>query len=235
MTFFVESISFFYYLLYGYPGDKMKIDEEVKKLVVENEALIYSIVKKFKGDIEDLFQVGCIGLIKAYKNYDNSFNTKFTTYAYRYIFGEIYQYVLRNKNIKISNDQVKLNTAINKAHDFLSQKNGREPTDLELSLFLEIPIEKINENRNILNIISLDDDTNDIDLYNYISFDNMDKDELITLRDAMNKLNKDEKELILKRYFYNMTQSDIAKQIGVNQVKVSREEGKVLTKLRSYM
>ena len=63
----------------------------------------------------------------------------------------------------------------------------------------------------------------------------MDKDELITLRDAMNKLNKDEKELILKRYFYNMTQSDIAKQIGVNQVKVSREEWKILIKLRSYM
>ena len=213
----------------------MKIDDEVKKLVVENEALIYSIAKKFKGDIEDLFQVGCIGLIKAYQNYNNNFNTKFTTYAYRYIFGEIYQYVLRNKNIKLTPEQVKLNTAINKAHDFLSQKNGKEPTDLELSLFLEIPINKIEENRNIMNILSLDDDTNEIDLYNFITFDNMDKDELISLRDALNKLSKEEKELIIKRYFYNMTQSEIAKQIGTNQVKVSREEGKVLTKLRNYM
>ena len=213
----------------------MKIDDEVKKLVVENEALIYSIAKKFKGDIEDLFQVGCIGLIKAYQNYNNNFNTKFTTYAYRYIFGEIYQYVLRNKNIKLTPEQVKLNTAINKAHDFLSQKNGKEPTDLELSLFLEIPINKIEENRNIMNILSLDDDTNEIDLYNFITFDNMDKDELITLRDALNKLSKEEQELIIKRYFYNMTQSEIAKQIGTNQVKVSREEGKVLTKLRNYM
>ena len=213
----------------------MKIDEEIKNLVVENEALIYSIAKKFKGDLEDLFQVGCIGLIKAYQNYNNSFNTKFTTYAYRYIFGEIYQYVLRNKNIKLTNDQVKLNTAINKAHDFLSQKNGKEPTDLELSLFLEVPIDKIIENKNILNTLSLDDDTNDIDLYNFITFDNMDKDELISLRDALNKLNKDEQELIIKRYFYNMTQSEIAKLKGTNQVKVSREEGKVLTKLRSFM
>ena len=213
----------------------MKIDDEVKKLVVENEALIYSIARKFKGDLEDLFQVGCIGLIKAYQNYNNSFNTKFTTYAYRYIFGEIYQYVLRNKNIKLTNDQVKLNTAINKAHDFLSQKNGKEPTDLELSLFLEIPIDKIIENKNILNVLSLDDDTNDIDLYNFITFDNMDKDELISLRDALNKLNKDEQELIIKRYFYNMTQSEIAKLKGINQVKVSREEGKVLNKLRSFM
>lgn len=214
---------------------KLKIEKDVKQLIISNEALIYSIAKKFKGDIEDLFQVGCIGLIKAYKNYDNSYNTKFTTYAYHYIFGEIYQYVLRNKNIKLTSEQVKLNTAINKAYDFLSQKNGKEPSDLELSIFLEIPIEKINENRNILNIISLDDDTNDVDLYNYISFDNMDKDELILLRDALNKLDKEEKELIFKRYFYNMTQSEIAKQYGINQVKVSREEGKVLTKLRTYM
>ena len=213
----------------------MKVDEKVKELVVQNEGLIYSIAKKFKGDIEDLFQVGCIGLIKAYQNYNESFNTKFTTYAYRYIFGEIYQYVLRNKNIKLTPDQIKLNTAINKAYDFLSQKNGKEPTDLELSLFLEIPIAKINENRNILNTLSLDDDSKDVDMYNYIIFDNMDKDDLILLRDALNKLTKDEKELILKRYFYNMTQSEIAKEYGINQVKVSRKEGKVLIKLREFM
>ena len=213
----------------------MKDYEAVKDLVVENERLIYSIAKKFRGDIEDLFQVGVIGLIKANKNYDKNFNTKFTTYAYQYIYGEIYQYVLKNKNIKVSNDQVKLNTAINKAHDFLSQKFGRIPTDMELSSFLEIDIEKINEVRNIMNTISLDDDTNDIDLYNYIKVDEMNKDDLIILRDALNKLDKNEKELILKRYFYNMTQSEIANSLGTNQVKVSREEGKVLTKLRSYM
>ena len=234
LTFFVESISFSFILLYLFVGDKMKDNLEVKKIILDNEGLIYSIVKKFKGDVEDLFQVGCIGLIKAYRNYNNKFNTKFTTYAYQYIFGEIYQYVLRNKNIKLTNDQVKLNTAINKAHDYLSQKNGHEPTDLEISLFLEIPIDKIQENKNILNILSLDDDSNDIDLYNFIACDN-NKDDLILLRDALNKLDTKEKQLICKRYFYNMTQSEIAEQLGINQVKVSREEGKVLTKLRTYM
>lgn len=208
---------------------------ELKNLVIENEALVYSIVQKFKGDIEDLFQVGVIGLIKAYKNYNPKYNTKFTTYAYQYIYGEIYQYVLRNKNIKMSSDQVRLNTAINKAHDFLSQKNEREPSDIELAMFLEIPVEKINEVKNMMNTISLDDDTNDIDLYNFIPINEMNKDDLITLRDALNKLNDEEKQLIIKRYFYNMTQSEIAKEYGTNQVKVSREEGKVLTKLRNYM
>ena len=210
-------------------------EHELKELVVKNEALIYSIVKKFKGDIEDLFQVGVIGLIKAYKNFNIEFNTKFTTYAYQYIYGEIYQYVLRNKNIRLSSDQVKLSSAINKAYDFLSQKNAHEPTDEELSIFLEIPINRINEIRNISNILSLDDDRNEIDLYNFIPINEMNKDDLIILRDALNKLDTKEKELILKRYFYNMTQSQIANEYGINQVKVSREEGKVLTKLRSYM
>lgn len=213
----------------------MKDYENVKELVLNNEALIYSIAKKFSGDIEDLFQVGVIGLIKAKETYKPEFNTKFSTHAYPYIFGEIYQYVLHNKNIRISSEQAKLNTAINKAYDYLCQKFGREPTDMELANFLEVPIDKIFDAKNIMNIASLDDETNEVDLYNFIpsSFDN--KDDLIILRDALNKLNNAEKELILKRYYFNMTQSEIAKEFGTNQVKVSREEGKVLTKLRSYM
>ena len=214
----------------------MKLDNnEIKNWILNNQNLIYSIASKFKGDIEDLFQVGCVGVIKAYKNYDSNQQTKFGTYAYRYIFGEIYKYVLNNKNIKLTPDIVKLNTAINKAHDYLTQKFNREPTDLELANFLEIPIYKIVETRNILETTSLDDNTKEIDLYNIISFETMNKDDLIILRDAIEKLDYKEKELILKRYFYNMTQSEIAKEFGINQVKVSREEGKVLTKLRSYM
>ena len=208
---------------------------ELRDLVVNNQNLIYSIASKFKGDLEDLFQVGCIGLINAYKNYDPSYPNKFTTYAYPYIYGEIYQYILKNRNIKISNDTIKLNSAINKAHDFLTQKYRREPTDLELSSFLEIPIYKIEETRNLMNVSSLDEELDNTNLYNFIGFEEQNKDDLILLRDALEKLNDKERELIIKRYFYNMTQSEIAKQNGVNQVKVSREEGKVLTKLRSYM
>ena len=208
---------------------------DLKELVLENEGLIYSIAKKFKGELEDLFQVGVIGLMKARENYNKDFNTKFTTYAYQYIYGEIYQYVLKNKNIRLSSEQIKLNTAINKATDFLSQKFGRLPTDLELANFLEVPVNKIYENKNITTTISLDDDSNDVNLYNFIPSDEINKDDLITLKDALNKLSIKEKELILKRYYCNMTQSEIAKEFGTNQVKISREEGKVLTKLREYM
>lgn len=208
---------------------------ELNELIIRNQNLIYSIINRFKGDVDDLFQVGCLGLINAYKNYNSSYGTKFTTYAYPYIFGEVYKYVINNKNIKISHDMIKLNTAINKAYDFLTQHNGREPTDIELSLFLEIPISKLNEVKNYLNTISLDDNRNDLDLYNFINLDNFSKDDLILLKEALTKLQEKEKELIIKRYFYNMTQSELAKENGVNQVKISREENKILTKLRSYM
>ncbi len=208
---------------------------EVKDLIVSNKNLIYSIANKFKGDIEDLFQVGCIGLIKAHDNYQENMGVKFTTYAYKYIFGEIYQYVLRNKNIKVSSDTVKLNAAILRADEFLTQKFKRKPSYMEIANFLEVPIYKIEETINAMEVLSLDKEMEDNNLYDFIASKELENTDLIMLKDAINKLDNDERTLILKRYFYNMTQSEIAKEKGVNQVKVSREEGKVLTKLRSYM
>ena len=214
----------------------MKMERvEVKDLIVSNEKLIYSIANKFKGDIEDLFQVGCIGLIKAHDNYREDMGVKFTTYAYKYIFGEIYQYVLRNKNIKVSSDTIKLNAAILRCEEFLTQKFKRKPSYLEIASFLEVPIYKIEETLNAINVLSLDKEMDDNNLYDFLASKELEKTDLIMLKDAINKLEREEKELILKRYFCNMTQSEIAKEMGVNQVKVSREEGKVLTKLRSYM
>ncbi len=207
----------------------------MKDLIVSNKNLIYSIANKFKGDIEDLFQVGCIGLIKAYDNYQENMGVKFTTYAYKYIFGEIYQYVLRNKNIKVSSDTVKLNAAILRAEEFLSQKFKRKPSYMEISSFLEVPIYKIEETLNAMEVLSLDRELEDNNLYEFIASEEAENIDLIMLKDAIKKLDKEERNLILKRYFCNMTQSEIAKERGVNQVKVSREEGKVLTKLRSYM
>ena len=211
------------------------MNEELKELVLNNQNLIYSIASKFKGDKEDLFQAGCLGLIDAYQKYDSNYNTKFTTYAYPFIMGEMYKYVLGDKNIKLSPEIVKLNLAIKKAEDYLTQKFKRGPTDIELSSFLEIPVYKLVETRNCYQTLSLDDDTNESSLYDFVSFDDVSKDDLILLRDALNRLEAKEKELIIKRYFYNKTQQEVANELGINQVKVSREEGKVLTKLKKYM
>lgn len=211
------------------------MNEELKELIINNQNLIYSIASKFKGDKEDLFQAGCLGLIDAYQKYDSNYNTKFTTYAYPFIMGEMYKYVLVDKNIKLSPEIVKLNLAIKKAEDYLTQKFKRGPTDIELSSFLEIPVYKLVETRNCYQTLSLDDDTNESSLYDFVSSDDISKDDLILLRDALNRLEAKEKELIIKRYFYNKTQQEVANELGINQVKVSREEGKVLTKLKKYM
>lgn len=213
----------------------IEMNEELKELIINNQNLIYSIASKFKGDKEDLFQAGCLGLIDAYQKYDSNYNTKFTTYAYPFIMGEMYKYVLEDKNIKLSPEIVKLNLAIKKAEDYLTQKFKRGPTDIELSSFLEIPVYKLVETRNCYQTLSLDDDTNESSLYDFVSSDDVSKDDLILLRDALNKLEAKEKELIIKRYFYNKTQQEVANELGINQVKVSREEGKVLTKLKKYM
>ncbi len=211
------------------------MNEELKELIINNQNLIYSIASKFKGDKEDLFQAGCLGLLDAYKKYNPNYNTKFTTYAYPFIMGEMYKYVLGDKNIKLSPEIVKLNIAIKNAEDYLTQKFKRGPTDIELSSFLEIPVYKLVETRNCYQTLSLDDDTNESSLYDFVSSDDVSKDDLILLRDALNRLEAKEKELIIKRYFYNKTQQEVANELGINQVKVSREEGKVLTKLKKYM
>ena len=137
--------------------------------------------------------------------------------------------------IASKNGKIILNLAIKKAEDYLTQKYKRGPTDIELSSFLEIPVYKLVETRNCYQTLSLDDDTNESSLYDFVSSDDVSKDDLILLRDALNRLETKEKELIIKRYFYNKTQQEVANELGINQVKVSREEGKVLTKLKKYM
>ena len=102
--------------------------------------LIYAVIRKyFKGyDIEDLYQVGVVGVIKAYDNYRNDKNTKFSTYAYKYIYGEIYAYINNSKTIKIAKENYTLYKKINEAKNILSQRLMKEPSTYELSSFLEI-------------------------------------------------------------------------------------------------
>ena len=112
-----------------------------EELIMNNQNLIYSIIHKFFGNHpnkNDLFQAGCIGLIKASKNFDLSFNTKFSSYAYNFIYGEISKTVREDSSIKISPDLQKLSLKVMKARIFLYQKYMREPTTQELSIFLEI-------------------------------------------------------------------------------------------------
>lgn len=219
------------------------MNEELSKLILDNENLIYKITHYFGNytSKEDLFQVGCIGLIKAYKNYKNDYNTKFTTYAYPYILGEIKKYIREDKGIKISRDITKLNLKIEKANLILSQKLMREPSIKELSEYLGIEEFYINEalcSNNVLQ--SLDEPIVDngkcLTLYDTISnVDSMDMDTLIALRKELSLLDKSEYQIISEHYLQDKTQREIAENLGINQVQVSRREQKILAKLKDRL
>ena len=130
---------------------------------------------------------------------------------------------------------VKLSTAIIKAEDYLTNHLGRSPTDDEVSEFLEIDKYKLFEIKSMSITDSLDYEYDNSNLYNFINLEKVSKDELIDLKNALNSLTIDEKKLINARYFNNYTQNDIAKIYHTNQVKISREEKKILCKLRAKM
>ena len=203
--------------------------------------LIYWIIKKnFNGyDIEDLYQVGVVGVIKAYDNYNNNKTAKFSTYAYKYIYGEIYTYVNNNKTIKISKDLKQLSRKINEAKNILSQRLMKEPSIYELSIFLEIEpniietainsMKKVDSINKVINSdgknVTLEDTIKDTKDYYNIDY--------LMLNEEINKLNNEEKELIYLRYFEDRTQNEVAQILGITQVGVSRTEKKTLKKIRN--
>lgn len=179
-----------------------------------------------------------LGLIEANNNFNKEMNVKFSTYAYYYILGEITKYIRESKTIKISKDMIKLNKSINKAYDYMTQKLGREPTTLELSLFLDVDEEKIND------VLIATQDTESLDytydeegndLYNFISDKVCIKEDLIDLRDELKRLSPEEKTLIKQRYFNDLTQTELSKQTGISQVQISRKETKILQKLKKRL
>lgn len=209
--------------------------------LLDYESLVYSIINKYKGyfEQEDLYQVGMMGLIQAYKNFNDNFNIKFSSYAYYYINGEVLKYMRESKTIRVSKDVIKLNRSIEKTKDVMRQKLGREPTITEISLFLEEDEEKIRDALLATQEVKSLDFTYDEDsseLYNSIKI--MDRgmnESILDLRDEIMRLNPEERNIILARYYGEMTQSEASKELGISQVQVSRKEGKILEKLKQRL
>ena len=218
----------------------MSVEE---KLILDNQNLIYSIIHKYYSNYpnkNDLFQEGCLGLIKASKKYDSSFDTKFSSFAYKYILGEISNHIHEDKSVKISHDIQKLYYKLEKVRCLLFQRYMREPTISELASYVEMPEDKVIEILNIpFNVQSLDEPVNlqenDCNLYEIIPDKETNIDDLITLKDEISKLDNNEKELLEARYGKDMTQSEAAKALGMSQVQISRYEKKVLVKLKSRL
>ena len=181
-----------------------------------------------------------IGLLNAYKNYDRSQDVKFSTYAFNYILGEISKYVREDKSIKISKDMVRLGSKIKEYIDKHKQVRGYKPTIKEISNMLSIDEAKIILALDSLNDIkSLDSNINayeDLTLLDVTpAIDKSNKEQLMDLKNAFNYLTKEEQSLIIDRYYKDLTQSEIANNMGVNQVYVSRFEKKVLKKMKNKM
>ncbi len=215
--------------------------DELTQIIISNQGLVYEAMKYFKNyhNKDDLYQVGCIGIMKAYHNYQSDKGCKFSTYAFTYILGEMKKLVREDKGLKISNQITKLNLKIEKAYVLLSQKLMRMPSIDEVANFLDIPSYLVSEAINsTMTIKSIDEPINDegkdTTLQDIIGYsDNI--DDLIYLRNSLSKLNEEEKAIINNRYLNDLTQSETSKIMGMSQVQVSRKEQKVLQKLRHQM
>lgn len=209
--------------------------------VLENEGLVYSIINKYHGyyDKDDLYQVGIIGLIDASKKFDSSMGVKFSTYAYKYILGEVTKYMRENVGLRVSREVLKLKQSINNTRDLLRQKLSREPTIEELSVFLEIDDKKIQE------IDSITQDVQSLDfcfqeesdnLYNSVRVEEQEfNPNILDLKSEIEKLEPLEKQIIYSRYYNDLTQSETSKELGISQVQVSRKETKILEKLKTRL
>lgn len=208
------------------------------ELIESHMGLIKNIASKFYvPDKQDLIQVGVIGLLKAYQNFKDTHNAKFSTYAYPYIFGEMYNFANGNKNIKISKDILKIYKLVEKTRYDLAQRQGYLPTYEEVALFLELDINIVSEAVvSAQAMISLDDEASELNLHEVIPDKKTNTVDLkIDLDDSFKVLNLEEQEIIRARYYDDLTQSEVARKLNMTQVMVSRYEKKSLEKLRMQM
>ena len=210
-----------------------------QEIISQNQGLIYDIANKyFYGvDKEDLFQAGALGAIKAYRNYKDEGNTKFSTYAYMAIYGEMYNLVNASKPIKVSKDILRLYKKIEQTRYALAQNYGRILSNQELADYLEIDLETIEMAMNAFASVQSLDKTEESDrsLYETIGTnEDMSLIDKLSVYDAVNNLSEEEKRLVYYRYFDDLTQSETARKLKMSQVKVSRYEKKALDKMRDY-
>ena len=220
-------------------GDKFEMD----RLIRENNGLIWSIVKRFMNrgyEVEDLYQIGCIGFIKSIKRFDTNFEVKLSTYSVPYILGEIKRFIRDDGPIKVSRSIKELNTKINelKRHYLL---NGKEITR-ELKIQKEDAIIAM-ESTNAVESMDAAANAENKDGKQMTVFDKIstgkNEEEMITNRMVVNQLINElqdrDKEIILLRFFKEKTQTEVAKILGISQVQVSRIERKVLNEMKSKL
>lgn len=223
-------------------------DKEAKdKLVSLNLGLVWSIVKRFNNrgyELEDLFQIGSIGLLKAIEKFDFSYDVKFSTYAVPMIMGEIRRYIRDDAPIKVARSLKELAFKIQKTQEELTNTLDREPTINELSDKMGVPVEEVvlameaSQSLVSLNDVMYQDDGSPIFLIDQIDENEHRQNMLfdkIALKEALSKLDKNERQIIILRYFKDMTQVEVARILNMTQVQVSRMERKILAKVKDLL
>jgi len=220
--------------------------EDMTKLIEDNSRLVWSIVRRFNGrgyDIEDLYQIGSIGLIKAIQRFDTSFEVRLSTYAVPYILGEIKRFIRDDGPIKISRSIKELNIKIKELQKEYLNKYGKEITleqlakelktskeDIAMALDSARPVNSIEDSQ------YRDNKTDKtISLIDQLSSGKDEENEItnrITIKKLISELKDNEKEVILLRYYKGKTQMQVAKILGITQVQVSRIERKVLDNMK---
>ncbi|MBS3948371.1 MAG: RNA polymerase sporulation sigma factor SigG [Dethiobacter sp.] len=218
-----------------------------EKLVNGNLRLVLSVIQRFnnRGEyVDDLFQVGCIGLIKAIDNFDLSQNVKFSTYAVPMIIGEIRRYLRDNNPIRVSRSLRDIAYKVLQVRDTLANRFGREPNINEIASELNLKREEV--------VFALDAIQEPVSLFEPIYHDGGDpifvmdqisddrnQDEkwldVLAIKEALQKLNEREKLILTLRFYRGRTQMEVAEEIGISQAQVSRLEKAALVHLRKYV
>ncbi len=208
------------------------------------KTLVYSIARKYshnKDDLEDLYQVGNIGLSYALANYKKGCGAKFSTYAHFYIKGEIIKYLRENKPIKVNYEVDKLYRSICKVKEYLTQKNLKEPSLYDIADYLEVPINDVITALNCSSSVksmdyNLSNDENETNLYDYEAY--VEKgydDDVLSIKEEISKLPEEDRRLIISRFYEDKSQLETSRDLGISQVQVSRKEGKILAKIRNNL
>ncbi len=223
-------------------------DRQAKEKLVEfNIGLVHSVLKGFLNrgyEIDDLFQIGSIGLLKAIDKFDVSFNVRFSTYAVPMIVGEVKRFLRDDGIIKVSRSLKQLAGQAKFAEEKLYKDLGREPTILEISEELGIDREEVvmaleaSYHPNYLHDVVHQNDGSPLYLIDKISLETEDTSDIvdnIILKDLLNELKPRDRQVIILRYFKDKTQTEVANLLGISQVQVSRIEKRIIKEMRDKL
>jgi len=224
-------------------GDEFARD----KFVVANLRLVLSVVQRFAGQsdkADDMFQVGCVGLLKAIDNFDETLNVKFSTYAVPMIIGEIRRFLRDNNSVRVSRSIRDVAYKALQAKEEYIKKNNAEPNLEQISKMLEVPLKDVTFALDAISeTVSLSDpiynDGNEaIRIMDQISDDKNCDDEIVeklSLNDAIKHLSDREKEILLMRYYVGKTQMEVSEEVGISQAQVSRLEKNALKMIKEFI